>query len=514
MQVNQSLSILFYRKTKKLNKKGLLPLYCRVTIDGLDDEISTSCYIRFDDWDNDNKIVLSTCADHKKFNKKLGQMKTDLQRHFDLMVAKHGLATPKRVFESYQSPLDGHKDKKEKNENVAFSLALDEFTSKVVKHFRKQEAWEQKRRHTELQTEMLIEEKELLIQQLDKMRERGRKMWENREWKKTLLNGMDEYLFNFMELVLTGKRARATFSKIITTKTRVVEFMNKHYKQPDMPLDVIEKSFLEAYTTYIILHYKNIHNTVWKNVQIIKDIMDRAYQKGWVSPNPFALFTWGYKEPKGKKWPAMDDMLDLIRYKFKPTEQELSDLRWCFVFQSFSGLSYAELHKLAPEHLVKGMDKKTWIDQTRKKTDVEETLPLLPICLEILEMFKDDPRCLRSGKCLPVPTNQHYNRMLKVISAKTKVPNMDNCHKARYFFANELAYANGIELRAIGIMLGQLDPRSINTYVKPGKKVISQSMDIIENNVFGEDGPFTESREPTQPNVKVVNIKYKYKKVP
>ena len=46
MHVNQTLSILFYRKTKKLNKKGLLPLYCRVTIDGLEDEISTSCYIR------------------------------------------------------------------------------------------------------------------------------------------------------------------------------------------------------------------------------------------------------------------------------------------------------------------------------------------------------------------------------------------------------------------------------------------------------------------------------------
>ena len=55
MQVNQSLSILFYRKTKKLNKKGLLPLYCRITIDGLEEEISTGCYIRYDDWESDRK---------------------------------------------------------------------------------------------------------------------------------------------------------------------------------------------------------------------------------------------------------------------------------------------------------------------------------------------------------------------------------------------------------------------------------------------------------------------------
>lgn len=63
-------------------------------------------------------------------------------------------------------------------------------------------------------------------------------------------------------------------------------------------------------------------------------------------------------------------------------------------------------------------------------------------------------------------------------------------------------------------MLGQLDPRSVRTYVKPGKKVISQSMGIIESNVFGEDGPLTEKKEPVEANVKVVNIRYKYKNVP
>ncbi|MFL5744211.1 MAG: Arm DNA-binding domain-containing protein [Niastella sp.] len=120
MQVNQSLSILFYRKTKKLNKKGLLPLYCRVTIDGLDDEISTSCYIRYDDWDNDKKIVLSTCPDHTMINKKLRQMKTDLERHFDLVVAKTDLPPPKKFSHLIKAhSMDSAKSRNEKKTPIS-----------------------------------------------------------------------------------------------------------------------------------------------------------------------------------------------------------------------------------------------------------------------------------------------------------------------------------------------------------------------------------------------------------
>jgi hypothetical protein len=359
MQVNQTLSILFYRKRKKANKKtGLIPLYCRVTIDGIEDEISTRCWVQNDDWETENKTVLSTCANYKTINKKLRQMKTDLERHFDLVVGKNGLATPEQVFASYQTPLDGQKDNEEKKENAAFSLKLDELATEVVKHFRKQEAWENKGTLTESKVELLAEEKKLIVQQTEKLGERGRKIWENKSWTKTLLNAIDEYVFRFMEQVLTGSRARPTFSKIITTKSRVVVFINKHYKKSDLSLDKLQKSFLESYASHIILHYENSHNTVWKNVQIIKDMVDRAYSKGWMPINPLASFSWGYKEPKGKKWPDMDEMLDLISHKFKAHQQELSDIRWCFVFQAFSGLSYAELYKLAPEHLVKGIDGK------------------------------------------------------------------------------------------------------------------------------------------------------------
>ena len=97
MQVHQNFSIVFYRKRKKADKEGFIPIYCRITIDGLEDERSTGVRVVDHQWDTDTKQVLSTNPFYKAYNKKLGQMKTDLERHFDFVIAKKGIATPALV---------------------------------------------------------------------------------------------------------------------------------------------------------------------------------------------------------------------------------------------------------------------------------------------------------------------------------------------------------------------------------------------------------------------------------
>jgi hypothetical protein len=51
MYVKQDCHILFYRKLKKKNADGLVPLYARLTIDGLIEELSTGIRIHPDHWD-------------------------------------------------------------------------------------------------------------------------------------------------------------------------------------------------------------------------------------------------------------------------------------------------------------------------------------------------------------------------------------------------------------------------------------------------------------------------------
>ena len=126
MNVKQKLSILFYLKRKKITQDGMIPLYIRITIDGLEDEISLSCKVRAEHWDNDLKQVLPGEPAWKAINKRISQAKTDIERHFYGMQAKHGLVTPAIVKESYETPISGQQIRSEKIENMQLSEAVDQ----------------------------------------------------------------------------------------------------------------------------------------------------------------------------------------------------------------------------------------------------------------------------------------------------------------------------------------------------------------------------------------------------
>jgi hypothetical protein len=66
--------------------------------------------------------------------------------------------------------------------------------------------------------------------------------------------------------------------------------------------------------------------------------------------------------------------------------------------------------------IMTGIDGKISININRQITTVGETVRLLPFLLQIIERFRKDPYYLSRNKLLPVPTNQEYNRCLKVIA--------------------------------------------------------------------------------------------------
>lgn len=107
-----------------------------------------------------------------------------------------------------------------------------------------------------------------------------------------------------------------------------------------------------------------------------------------------------------------------------------------------------------------------------------------------------------------VPTSQHYNRCLKIIGEKTGIACLNNSHQLRYFFSNEILDANGVELNTIGIMLGQKDPRSVRTYVKPKKKIISNNMKMVKDKLYNNDGPLSKPNTPNEGRgAKIISIK-------
>lgn len=137
----------------------------------------------------------------------------------------------------------------------------------------------------------------------------------------------------------------------------------------------------------------------------------------------------------------MQEFEKLQSFNFE--KEKLNRVRDFFLFSSFTGYSFQEVYNMKRSDIMTGIDGKMWIKMERQKTSVDETVPCLRLPLQIIERYPQDPIFINRNKLLPVPSNQAYNRCLKIIATTTAVKIMPRTHKARFFFANEPTYQWG-----------------------------------------------------------------------
>jgi hypothetical protein len=94
MKINQQTSILFWLAKAKKRNKGLTPIYCRITINGLRSEFSTSRKITASNWQPDPGIGKGKSQESLDINRELNRIRTDLQRVYDQLEAVNKSVTP------------------------------------------------------------------------------------------------------------------------------------------------------------------------------------------------------------------------------------------------------------------------------------------------------------------------------------------------------------------------------------------------------------------------------------
>lgn len=122
MKSTQNLFILFWLFKAKVRKDGQAPIYLRITIDGLEEEISIGRTALPELWDNENKIVKGGGQEARITNQKISQIRTDLDRHFMVLQTQYETITPSMLKNVYngkephftKSKAGGHLYQKEK----------------------------------------------------------------------------------------------------------------------------------------------------------------------------------------------------------------------------------------------------------------------------------------------------------------------------------------------------------------------------------------------------------------
>jgi len=79
-------------------------------------------------------------------------------------------------------------------------------------------------------------------------------------------------------------------------------------------------------------------------------------------------------------------------------------------------------------------------------------------------------------------------------------------HKARFFFANEITYNNGVPLKTVSRLLGQKCVSVTETYVQANKRNISENMDMVEQKLFDSDGNLKKGAIKNNTGGKVITL--------
>jgi site-specific recombinase XerD len=293
-----------------------------------------------------------------------------------------------------------------------------------------------------------------------------------KEKEKTLKELLDFYHSRFNEKVLIGKKSANTLKCINTSNDKIKAFIKYRFKVSDMNLSEIRLSFITELEHYLVTKDKLSNNSAMKYIHTFKRIIKFAVDQEWLEKSPVSQFRCTYHPPQRERL-TMEEIMKLYR---KELSIRLAEVRDVFVFCCFTGFGYIDLYKLTPENIVTGIDGGKWIAKDREKTGTNERVPLLPIPLEILDRYKNDPYCREKGCLLPVNTNQCYNAYLKEIATICEVNKYLTTHIARHTFATTVTLENDVPIETVSQMLGHRSIKTTQLYAKVTQKKISNNM--------------------------------------
>ncbi|MBB6130578.1 site-specific integrase [Mucilaginibacter lappiensis] len=431
MKSNQKLSLLFWLfKAKATKKDGKAPLYVRMTIDGEEDLISLSRKVDPQFWDTENKKVTDNSVEGKKTNKKMAEVRVDLERHFAVLQSQYSNITPLMLKNVYNGlpALAKRNEVKEPEEKIP-----------------------------------------------------------------TLLEALQTFIDRFEKMVEKKHRSKYTLTHWKTTRKKVEAFLIFQYKAVDIDLQDIKYAFAEKFYDYMTLEVDKplVEVTAKKHIKKVRQILGACVRYEFLAKNPFVDFNCSGGERDVEPL-EMEQVQAIYRKEF--TIPRLIEVRDAFIFQCFTGFAYQDVYALTADNIINvGNTGERWLIKERGKTSVSEMVPILPIVEEIIDKYKNHPRCLKDNCLLPINSNTRYNGYLKEISdiCGITIEQLNNkelgTHKARHTFA-DIMLNNGVPIEDVSRMLGHKSIRTTQRYCRVRKNRISESVNKVKTILFTSEG--------------------------
>lgn len=409
MKVNHELSVLFWLWKAKQTSDGLVPVYVRITVNGLRDQFASGKKILADHWNEETGFAVRACKDAISINTYITSTRKELEACYNRLRDEHEDVTAKMVKEAFL-----YKPEPKPTLMQAFKMHNDEFAERVSK----------------------------------------------------------------------GKGTKGTLGRYERLQRKVEAYLKKKFKAGDINLDQIQYSFASGFYHYLLMQDIN-ENASMKYVKTLKQVMTKAVNEGMVTQSAINNFKCTYKDPD-RDYLELDEILKM--YNKKISCQRIAEVRDVYVFCCFTGYAFETVYALEPDNVFTGVDGGLWVTKNRAKSGTEETVPLLPVALEIIEKYKNHPYCINENKLLPVNCNQRYNSYLKELADICDINKHLTTHTARHTFATTITLENDIPIETVSKMLGHKDIRTTQIYARMTKRKIANNMRVLHDKLFTDSG--------------------------
>lgn len=290
-------------------------------------------------------------------------------------------------------------------------------------------------------------------------------------------------LIDYHNTQLKNSLEWGTLKNYFTTQRYIEEFLKEKLKKKDIYLSELSYRFITELQMFLNGYQPKDHhkpmgnNTVMKHIERLRKMVNLAVKNEWLEKDPFQKFKLKF-EKKDRGFLTHDELCRIEEKTFRI--DRLNQTRDIFIFSCYTGLSYAEVFDLKPQHIIVGLDGKQWIRGQRKKSKEWFSIPLLPKAQEIINSYQDHPLAQANGKVLPVYTNQKTNAYLKEIAELCEVKKNLTFHLARHTFATTVTLANGVPIESVSKMLGHTTIRTTQIYAKVVEQKLSEDMGKLE----------------------------------
>ncbi len=317
---------------------------------------------------------------------------------------------------------------------------------------------------------------------------------------KTLLDAFEYHRVKMESMIKVGKVARTTLAKYNYCQGKVESFLKHRYRVKDKLLQDLSLKFVTEFEHFLLVNERMQTNSAHKYIVNLKRIINVAVSVEWIPKNPFDNFRCSYTNPEREILTQTE--LDVMQHKLILMPR-LAEVRDVFLFCCYTGFAYSDIYKFERDAITIGMDGDYWLSTIRQKTGTRESVPLLPLAMEIINRYKEHPVCVKFDKLLPVNSNQKYNAYLKEIAEICGIKKTLTSHMARHTFATTVTLSNGVPLETVSKMLGHTKLSTTQIYAKVLDTKVSQDMGALKSILAAKQKPKDSESNTLDPDKKL-----------